>query len=554
MPDAQGNYHGDEANVITDNSANYIHFVDKFAELQQQKQLQKARDAKTEQERQGRIDEGINKDIYNPNYLKNDATNPMIQDNMDVYAKKTKEIYHTQGESAAKQYSQQAAMNLAAGSEKIAETNKNIIDAVARHQSQNPDFDGPAAVNLAHTEAWFKKDQNGNLVHKGLNEINPSLPYLQNALNGEHAPDFYNEKASSNSLNATLGKETINEVKQGAIYNENGTLKQRGLDGKMPTSITHIEDENGVSKVKLNSENYKLNGTDHDFVDDKGQTIKVLPSNTYDNYFNANPGAKAKVDRQVRDIISKPIATPNGLVTFDKDSDYAHMLTQKFAYENLNEHIKDRYNVNSVDESAKMIKEYKNQNRADAKLNLAEHSSALADKKFDKLLHDSEEKKAGAAAPPIGNFLGAVNEKYGKDLDNVQITPGKSSTFHLFKPNEPAVSAEVGNVRIIPTTADPKDLNIVSPLVKGKRSVPPISFKNADGNPILGEDGSPVKGWIYHPETGNASGEKGVVIDKYATQREYVNHNKKASLNIKLTTSQTPVKAIKVKGTDKKMF
>ena len=538
MPDINGNYLGDQATVMPDNTAAFMHYSDQFVQNEQNRRQQLAAQQKQEQDRQSRVQAGINKDIYNPSYLKNDATNPIIRENMDRMDAEAKVVYKTKGEAAAIDAINKSAMDLGAGVERIAQTNKSMTDAIAHYQVQHPDWDGASAMHLAATNSWFKKDKDGNLVHKQLGEINPNDDFLENVRNGEHGADLYHDQASLKETNAMIDKEKIEDVNQDQTFNDDGSNKVLGYKGKVATRLTDPALVDGKMQAVTRNNSYRLPNQKPFFLDNSGNSVQVLPKELHDQFYGSNDGFKAKVDRMVKDELAKPVNLDGkGEMQFSPDSDYADMLRKKFSYDYLNNQLKNKYSINSVDNSDAEMRKVNAEILANKRFDLSEHRSIMQDRKTNAILD-----KANANTPiNMPDFLGSMNDKYGQDLENVQTVRGKASTWHVFSPNEPAIPAQTGNLRVIPATADARDLDLIAgkPNTKGVRPIAPQTFTNADGTPVLAEDGKPLKGWSYNPETGNATGLGGKVIDKATVQREFLNHTKKAS--IPKILSETPI-------------
>ena len=394
MPNAQGQYLGDQATVMPDNTAAFMHYSDQFAQLQQQKNLEQARVAKAEQERTGRLQTAIHSGIYNPNYLKNDATNPLMRENMDRMAAGATEINKTKGEAAAIDFINQRAMDLAAGAERIAQTNKKMNDELAHHQSLHPEWDGAKASEISATNAWFKKDKDGNLVHKQLNEINPNASFLNDVLNGEHGSDLYSDQASLKETTAMIDKEKIEDVNQDQTFNDDGSNKVFGYKGKVATRLTDPALVDGKMQAVTRNENYRLPNQKPFFLDNSGKSVQVLPKELHDQFYGSNDGFKAKVDRMVKEELAKPVNLDGkGEMQFSPDSDYADMLRKKFSYDYLNSQLKNKYSINSVDNSDVEMRKVNAENLANKRFNLSEHRSEMQDRKTNALLAKSNGKE-----------------------------------------------------------------------------------------------------------------------------------------------------------------
>ena len=421
MPDINGAYHGDEANVLPDNTAAFLHFSDQFAQNEQNRRQQLASQQKAEQERYGRVQKGIHDGIYNPALLKNDATNPMMRQAMDAVSANAMQTLNTQGEAAAQDVISKGAMDLAAGSERIAQTNKNIVDGIAKYQSQNSGWDGATASHVAATDAWYKKDANGKLVPKNLNEIDSNADYAGNVLKGEHSSDLWSDKESLKATNDMIGKEKIEDANQPTTYKQGvGSLEQLGYHGKVPAYLVDPVNVDGKMTAQLKSANYRLPGAEHDFVDNERQNVKVLPPHLFNQYYNGNDGFAAMVNKQVRSELEKVAGGKDG-VQYGPQSDYADMLKQKYAYEALKGQVDGKFTITSEkDDSANEMRKVQDQKNQNQRLSLAEHNSARQDEKMNAILAKGKD--------PI-ETRDIYKETY--DLAKSAVTGTKGKAFNL---------------------------------------------------------------------------------------------------------------------------
>ena len=503
MPNAQGQYLGDQATVMPDNTAAFMHYSDQFAQLQQQKNLEKAKELKSEQERAGRLQAAINSNIYNPNYLKNDATNPLMREGMDRKAAMAKEINRTKGESPAMDFLNQSAMDLNAGSERIAETNKKMKEELAHYQVLHPTWDGARASEISATNAYFKKDKNGNLVHKELNEINPNASFLNDVINGEHGADLYSNQASLAETNAMIEKEKIEDVQQDQTFNDDGSNKVLGYKGKVPTRLTAPALVDGKMQAVLRNENYKLPNTQPFFLDNTGKSVQVLPKELYSQFYGGNDGFRAGVDKRVKEELTKPVNIDGkGEMNFSPDSDYANMLRQKFAYENLNDQIKNKYSINSVDNSDVEMRKVNAENLANKRYNLSEHRSNMQDLKTNAILNK-----------------GSKNEVNTVDIESplTSLAREKSKILKVSDAINPLNS--VDKTVVYKSEIDPKQYNII----KGN--------EKADNEPVTPfMDNNGKEYFEVNPQTGAWEGSKGQ-YDVKATKDNLINSFSKDALS-----------------------
>lgn len=525
MPDSQGNFLGDRATVLPNNTDAMLHFSDQFIQMEQQRKAKKEQEQKLEQDRHGRIQKLVNDNIYNPDYLKNDATNPLMQKSMSDWAAKVESDYNQYGETAAYDTVNKGAADIASGAQRIAETNKNLIQSVAQHKALHPDFESEKAINAMATSAWYKTDEKGNSVHKSLAEINPTEDYLGN-LNKEHKDDYYPEEMAGKSMDNYLDKQKESDVNINPTYKTGGFLNTPGASGKAPTFFTIPVLENGQYKVETRSENYKLPGSSSDYLFD-GKPIKVLPKNVFDDVYNNNDSARASINRKVKAILAQPVKDANGQeVQYGPDSEYAKMLTQKLAFDAIDAKVKNRYTLKTIDESDKMKREAMRDNIAKGHLQLSQHGSNRADEFFN--YRKNRDKNNDESPVPVDDFLKQTDNEFGVDAE-VEETP---QVNHWFKPNEPATYSKK---RIIPANVDPRILDLIAgkPNAKGVRRVGPQSFTDKNGQEIIGYE--------YDAEKNSALGSDNQQIHAPEVQREYLKTSKNGKLD--KTPAVAPKKA-----------
>jgi hypothetical protein len=294
--------------------------------------------------------------------------------------------------------------------------------------------------------------------------------------------------------------------------------------------------------------------SDTDYVDQNGQKVPVVSDDMYTTYHSGALGSG--IEKQVKDQLDKVNAAGYQI---SPDSPYADMLRKNILYQNLKGEADSRYKFSTPEDKSNAMKTAAQKEAFSEKMRSANLDNSNKRLGIAQTLLSMKQDKAaqgttGGTFTP-DDFLGTVNDTYGTDAQ-VQDNPGKPAVTHLFSANEPAIEPTYRNTRIIPVTADPKDLNIVAgkPDAAGNRPIEPKTF-------IL-KDGTKVKGYEYDPETGNATGDEGVQINKTSVQREFLNHMKKGVLQqvekpktvIQKVADKVKSFANKIKGTDKPLY
>lgn len=113
MPDSTGTYLGDRSGVLPSNTLALLHFSDQFAQMAAQRRAEKAAQQREEEQRIARVNAGINSEIYNPEFLKTDGSNPQLFRMMTDASNDILNTMKTQGDAAAFQKTHEWASKIA---------------------------------------------------------------------------------------------------------------------------------------------------------------------------------------------------------------------------------------------------------------------------------------------------------------------------------------------------------------------------------------------------------------------------------------------------------
>jgi hypothetical protein len=521
VPDINGNYLGDRSGVLPTNNAALIHFSDQFAQMAERRRQEKAMQQREDQQMRNRVNSAISSHIFNPNFLKTDGSNPQMQGLMSQYANEALNKLKTEGEQSAYQYIYDKTGELNGYNQALKQAHENVVNAATNYAKDNPGVQKEALANLLSSKMFSKTDANGNIVPKDLSEIDPTQNYLQDVLK-EHGQDLYSEGTSVAALNKDIQGLATDNPKVPSNIDNKGNIISRGYSAtKFPSkALDVVPDGRGGFTTQLKSQDYSLDGKTP-YVDQNGQTVKVLPPELQ-SYFGNNNAIAAKVERMTRQQLSDVNATGQQI---DRDSPYGEMLYQKNLYDFVNGGLKDRYSVNADDaeKQARAIRD-KNFSQDMQRQNLGISKQRLSISQQAMQMRKDRIAKGLDPDGGLPDFLSSMADQYGEDVEVVD-NPGKPAVTHWFKPNEPAIPATTATKKIIPATADARDLDIIAgkPNSLGERPIPPRTFTKPDGTTF--------EGWEYNPQTGNAIGQDGKEINGNAVQRNVYQTLKKGTIN-----------------------
>ena len=553
MPDGYMNYTGDQATVMPDNTQALMHFSNLFAQQAQERQAQKLAQQKAEQER---ISKGVS-------YLGN-AFDPKKYTAPDLVAQKVHDDLTQSTEELSKMYKDNPNMNMADLQMEAIKRMQNIRDYVDKANAikaaatsatasfqGDPSVDSPMATDLMLHDSLMKDDGSGNKVLRSYNELpSVSASDLYNQTLANHADKII--KPGDLALRHLLADPNPIKDTAPSVFDAHGNLVKSGGSTVIPFyQEKNVDAKGNLLGVKLKTEPYVVDGKQvtEPVKDANGnvtyQPVRVVPDATYHEIMDRPSSVSASIN----------LAFQKQYPNVDPESPMADLLKRKILTDKMSTYATGSFKANDDAKEGSRLKhqafseamQRANLSNSNARLGIAE---TLLKMKKDKAA--SGEDIAGY----VPDFLGSANENYGTDAE-VEDQAGKPAVSHWFSPNEPAVPPTYKTVRIIPATADPKDLNIIAgkPDASGQRPVPPKTFTL--------KDGTKVQGYQYDPTTGNATGDGGVEINRQSVQREFLNHMKKGVLNDLNPPQQTPVQKVvskvkaignKIKGSNKKMY
>ena len=564
MPDINGNYLGDQAGILPDNSANILHMADQYAQFNHQKQLRLQKDKEENDKR----NEGFDKLVgtsFDPGKV--DKLNPYapfeISDITGVRDKWVK--YNADAKKSKKPVDEgvlysgitQDMGQLAIKSALAKQKYQQLQDAVAA--IKGPGIDDQKTLGLAVKTGMFSIDPK-----TGKEVVNPEL-WDKNETGAdvvkkvmEKYPSLVgNNQGVDEALAESMKKEQGTELNVPPVVDKNGHQISAGFKSNLKSYQEHIKDKDG-NPIGIDIKQapvYLPNG--QPLLNPDGSQKRTIDPQVEHQYLQNHLGFALSVKSQLNDAIGEENqrrqeinanlvrqgqAPTLSMVT--GDSEEAKVMNSDIVLNRLR----------SINQGGKLdieaSKDFGNRHKLlqeaneKARLNLAQANSARSDKRLEMALS-----KNGANTAPIDDFLAETDKEKGKDV-KVEDMPGKPGNAHKwnpFKDAEPATPPTYKNVRIIPEDVDPRILDVIAGKVgkSGERRVPAQEFTD--------ENGKPIRGWVYDAATANATGADEKQISNREVQRDYLNHNKKGVLEQLPKTDNKP-KVTKVKGTDKKLF
>jgi hypothetical protein len=549
-------YYGDQATVLPSNTSAILHFSNLFAQQEKERQVQKAAQQKAEQQRKDKIDSDLSVMFNNPAFKVSSDYQPAIDNGLSgMMHQSSQELLSGVPVDVVKQHILDATLKLKEDANKVNEGNKNIAAMTTFMAQKYPGLDPAALAMYAKKNFHFTKDQDGNDVLRDFSQLKPNDNHVADAYHN-HYENLFTTDAQNSAVSRLFDSQKLQDVGEDPTYDANHNLVSPGYKGKLSPLVTIKKDANGKTIYRngspvtdiAGSANYRMPDQQTDYVDENGKKVPTVSDDVYRQYYSGALGSG--IEKQVKDQINK---ANSGGYQIGLDSSYADMLRKSILYQELKGEADNRYKfATPADKSAQLkhqaFSEYMqraNLNNSNARLGIAEQSLKMR-------------KDAVAAKnpqPPTDDFLSTANDLYGKD---VQV----ANPQDFGNPSMPSY----GTIRVIPTTADPRDLDIMAgkPNKAGIRPVPPKEFKQ--------QDGTTITGWQYIQGTDNsgkpinqAVGD-GNTVNGSAVQREYLNHLKKGT-ETQLQADQQVQKSIyqkvagkvksftnKFKGTGNKMY
>jgi hypothetical protein len=412
MPDAQGNYLGDRAGILPSNTEAMVHFSNEFAQMENQKRAEQDRLQRADQDRRMRLQKYLGDRLNNKDFQTGSTYNGIVESNLQqIAADANKKLIQGVPEDQIMQDIDNGARDLRVKASKVNELDKNITNSAAARLKADPTLDGAALISAARHNASYKQDKDGNWVPKDIaTEVDPSQDWVGDAYT--QSPELFHKAGSdAQTLKTMMDKSRLQEqpVADNPQYDKNNRLIYSGFKGKLPPFVNVIKDGNGHfvpdatgnPQVEISgAHNYKLPGSNHDFVSSTGQKVKVVP----DEVYNVLPDAvKAGIEGQVKKVLETPVNFDgSGPSNFSPSSEYANMLRKNIAYQMMQGEVANRYKFTTPDD-----KSFQRQHSsfgeamARARLALAQTNSGRAQAEFDWRKMNKENGGGGNAPEPL---------------------------------------------------------------------------------------------------------------------------------------------------------
>jgi hypothetical protein len=381
MPDSSGQYLGDQATVLPDNTNAMLHFSNLFAQKEQQRRAQKLAQERADQQRRIGLQKYLGDKLTSKDFHTNSTYQGIVNSGLENISATAQKLLNELPEDQVYAYLNEALPAVRAKANKANELDANIASQAADFKAQHPDVDLPALISAARADASYKQDKDGNPVLKDLSsEVDPAYPWLKAAF--DKAPEnFYNADAAPKAWNSILSKDKGKDVNEIPAYDEKQNLKNIPFKGKVPSFAAVVKDQNGNviwdentgnPKVDIpGSHNYRIDGAE--YVDDQGKKVRVVGDETFSKFYNG--AIKADIEKQVKKVLS------NG--DLSTDSDYADMLRKKLLYDKL---VNEATNASSFTTLEGKSFERKNtllgRELQKAQMQISKHNSERADQKF----------------------------------------------------------------------------------------------------------------------------------------------------------------------------
>lgn len=417
--------------ILPDNTAAIVHAGDRFAQMEAQRKAQKAAQQKADQERWDEFYKNTGKALeYNPTGTPQDK---FISDELNKTMAEAAALYKQTGDQG------QVDMYIRSKVPVIATYGKHVKeynDRMAKQLADLKDDDGLdpiMAVELAKKDKFYKRDQNGDLVPKTLEEVINGDERDINDIITENAGFVYKDKYAG--LNKAFADIKPMDVEQPSKYDEKtGDRVFTGYKGKLPTGLVDVvTDEKGKPKVQLKSEFYRFDDGTIYYDPQTKKPVSVLPSNIEQD-FMSKPSVRNNIESEVRKRLETDVNNFNGdgQQMHGPDSPYADFLRKKILYEKVSPYA-DKFTL-TEDEDKSMEKKnaIKGMQIREANLKLAKEDNWLAKKKFEFQKLKESKKEQGINITPYteyaeqnfaqeAEFMGEPSPYYkvvlAKDLD-----------------------------------------------------------------------------------------------------------------------------------------
>ena len=261
MPDAQGQYQGDWAATMPDNTANIMHMADQYAALNQQRQSAAAK-AAADREKQNndlvkytgdQINQGLAKGVNPASQFVSEKISEALKKRyaqLSEANKSGKEINFAEYASGISNDVKEIS-SLNGYSQKISDDIDKTVEGLSLTPEQKS-----KVIALAKHDAFYSTDP-----ETGIKRIEPSK-WNKNATASELVMGSLDrnfgmvasEEGVDQNLSANLKK--LEKVPQGktSVFNANGDVESVGYEGEITKAQEVYTDENGKPAVRTRSE------------------------------------------------------------------------------------------------------------------------------------------------------------------------------------------------------------------------------------------------------------------------------------------------------------
>ena len=475
MPDAQGNFLGDRATVLPDNTNALLHFSNLFAQKESQRRAQKAAQAKAEMDRRMAVQKRVGDLLTNKEFQTGTDFDKIIFSGLGNLGNKANDMFN-EGASAeqVQMFVNQGLPGILSTAGRAKQIKAEQAAQLAEFQRQHPDADAAAIGSIAATKAYYTKDKDGNPVLKDINMVDPKHPWIQEAY--EENPDLAFREDAITAAWDKIRQAKPKDANQIATYDKDQNLTDIPFNAKIHPSAAIVkgpdgkvlfDKDTGLPQVDiLGSHNYQIDG--QDYRDDHGQKVKVVDDNTFSNLYHG--AIKAGIEKDVKKILSNGDLSPN--------SEYADMLRKSLLYDKLKDVATKSSSFTTLEgKSFERKNAIIGRDLQRAQLQLSRHSSALADQKFN-----WEKAKASIGGE---NGVQPLTDKYEAKAAKKIIDPQSGQPIRFIETKD----IDKGDLQIITgntpsTAADEASSDNTRPITLGAKKV----YLLDDNGNWLGED------------------------------------------------------------------
>lgn len=499
--DFNSTYNGDQATVYGDNSANILHMADQLQAVNERRAALKQRQAEEDQRRQDAYQKYIGDRL---DVTKNTDVNPAqsyIDNELQTAQKKLSAAAATGklSESQLRQAVEGEVSRIKGIHDKATNLYQAAKDGAASYSTE-AGLDHQKLQDLAIHDSFYSPDGKGNYV------MDPNKWQAPNA-----------SQIAGQTLDKHYGTVGTGEGVDEAVQTEFGKVKPEVID--VPAQVDKETGQQIQAGYKINKHNFQELGTDakgNPYLDIRKEPVivdgkqitnpdgtpKMTIAKDLEDRFLSKPGFAIQVKKELNDKIGDENmkrqainqnminrGLPPTLPMISGDSHEAEILKSDIVLQKLRNNMPGGEIAIKDDKDFENRMKVKQMQNADAHLSLAKDNNNLAHQKWD--WYKAHPKDLAADQANGKDFFTEAVNSYGKDVE-VETKPEVS---HFFGSNEPA---EYGTKKIIPETADPKDLNIIvgEKNAKGVRPVQPTTYKT--------KDGGTVKGWEVNVDSAGA--------------------------------------------------